>query len=118
MSVHGPSRTCKLPENIFRDAAAGPPNEAIIDSCGRPIHFGAIAPAAATFKDMYDTADDAAIIYSFDTPDIARKIRMYTSPLLIAEPKQISAHDLRPRKRITCGMESSSVGSSKTVNEF
>ena len=41
---------------------------------------------------MYDAADDPAIIRPLDTPYIRRQMRFYPLPLLIAEPKQVSAH--------------------------
>jgi hypothetical protein len=96
LSVDAASSTCELAEKIFPDSAPGPANKAIIDGRGRPIGFWTIAPTASTLDNMYYTADDTAVIYSFNASNIARKMRLYTSPLLIAEPKQISAHDLCP----------------------
>jgi hypothetical protein len=56
----------ELPEQVFPDAAPRPPSEAIVDRRRRPIGFGTIAPAAAAFQHVYDTADDAATILPLD----------------------------------------------------
>jgi hypothetical protein len=45
---------------------------------------------------VHDAADDAAIVYSRDAPDIRRQVRSDPLPLLIAEPKQFPAHDPNP----------------------
>jgi hypothetical protein len=45
---------------------------------------------------MHDPADDPAIVYPLDTAHIARQIRPNSSPLLVAQPKQILAHDPDP----------------------
>jgi len=45
---------------------------------------------------MHDTADDAAIICSLDAAYVRRQIRLDPLPLLIAQPKQILAHDPDP----------------------
>src|SRR5690242_11974995 len=87
LNVDAASSTCKLAEKIFPNAASSPADEAIIDRCRWPICFGTIAPAASTFENMYDPADDSTIIYSFDSSNILRQMWLYTSPLLIAEPK-------------------------------
>jgi hypothetical protein len=41
---------------------------------------------------MHDAADDSAIIRPLDAPDICRD----PPPLLIAQPKQVIAHDPNP----------------------
>ena len=45
---------------------------------------------------MYDPADDAAIVRSFNAPHIRRQMRFDPFPLLIAKPKQVLAHNPDP----------------------
>jgi hypothetical protein len=45
---------------------------------------------------VHDTADDAAIIRPLDPADIHRQVRFDPLPLLIAQPKQVPAHDPNP----------------------
>jgi uncharacterized protein len=45
---------------------------------------------------MHDAADDAAIVRPLDAPDIRRQVRLDPLPLLIAQPKQVAAHDPNP----------------------
>jgi len=45
---------------------------------------------------MYDAADDAPIVRSFDTSHIRRQTRLDPPPLLIAQPKKVLAHDPDP----------------------
>ncbi len=60
-----------------------------------------MAPAAATFQHVHDAADDAAIVRPFDAPYIPRQVGFNPIPLLIAQPKQVLAHDPDPfQKRI------------------
>jgi uncharacterized protein len=47
---------------------------------------------------MYDAADDTTIIRPLDTPNIRRQMRFYPLPLLMAQPKQVLAHDPTPQK--------------------
>jgi hypothetical protein len=50
---------------------------------------------------MHNAADDPTIINSLDASDVGRQMRLDPSPLLIAQPKQIPAHDPDPfQKRI------------------
>jgi hypothetical protein len=50
---------------------------------------------------VHDAADDAAIVYPLDAPDIRRQVRFDPLQLLIAQPKQVPAHDPNPlQKRI------------------
>jgi len=92
----------ELPEQVFPYAAPCPPSEAIVDRRRRPIGFGTIGPAAAAFQHVYDAADDAAIILSLDTTHIGWQVRFDPLPLLVAQPKQIPAHDPNPSlKRIS-----------------
>jgi len=41
---------------------------------------------------MHDAADDSAIVRPLDAPDIHRQVRLE----LIAQPKQVAAHDPNP----------------------
>jgi hypothetical protein len=45
---------------------------------------------------VHNAADDAAIVRSLDTPYIRRQVRFDPLPLLVAQPKQIPAHDPDP----------------------
>jgi hypothetical protein len=45
---------------------------------------------------MHNAADDPAIVRSLDAPDIRRQVRFDPLPLLIAQPKQVPAHDPNP----------------------
>ena len=45
---------------------------------------------------MYDAADDAAIVLSLDTTHIGWQVSFDPLPLLVAQPKQIPAHDPNP----------------------
>src|ERR1700739_1829546 len=73
-----------------------PAHKAVINGCRRAIFGRAIAPAASALENMHDPADDPAIVYPLDTAHIARQIRPNSSPLLVAQPKQILAHDPDP----------------------
>jgi uncharacterized protein len=42
---------------------------------------------------MHDPADHAPIVLPLDTAHIRRKMRFDPGPLLIAQPKQVLAHD-------------------------
>ena len=92
----------ELPKQVFPYAAPCPPSEAIVDRRRRPISLGTIGPAAAAFQHMYDAADDAAIILPLDTTHVGWQVRFDPLPLLVAQPKQIPAHDPNPSlKRIS-----------------
>jgi hypothetical protein len=52
---------------------------------------------------VHDAADDAAIIHSLDAPDVCRQMRFNPLPLLIAQPKQVSAHDPRSSSKNESG---------------
>jgi uncharacterized protein len=45
---------------------------------------------------VHDTADHAAIVHPLDAPDIRWQARFDPLPLLIAQPKQVPAHDPDP----------------------
>jgi hypothetical protein len=45
---------------------------------------------------MYDPADDPTIIDPLHTANIGRQMRLDPSPLFVAQPKQILAHDPDP----------------------
>jgi hypothetical protein len=63
---------------------------------------------------MHDAADNAAIIRPLDAPDIRRQVRFDPLPLLVAQPKQIPAHDPDPPSK----NESGSYRQSGRINEF
>jgi hypothetical protein len=63
---------------------------------------------------MHNAADDAAIVNSLHTANIGRQMRLNPSPLLVAQPKQISAHDPGPSSK----NESGSYCRGAKVNEF
>src|SRR5262249_35934224 len=86
----------ELPEQVFPDAAPSPAHKAVIDRCRRTILRRAIAPATAALQYMHDAADDSAIVRPLDAPDICRQVRLDPLPLLIAQPKQVAAHDPNP----------------------
>src|SRR6185312_9317294 len=98
LHVYGSSIPGKLAEKVFPDATPRPANKAIIDCRRRTILGWAIAPAAAGFQDVHDTADNSTIINSLDTSYIRRQMRPNPPPLLIAQPKQVLAHDPDPPK--------------------
>jgi hypothetical protein len=64
--------------------------------CRRTIVGRAIAPATAALQHVHDAANDAAIVHPLDAPDIRRQVRFDPLPLLIAQPKQVPAHDPNP----------------------
>ena len=45
---------------------------------------------------MHDAADDAAVVRPLDAPYIRRQMRFDPSPLLVAQPKQVLAHNSDP----------------------
>jgi uncharacterized protein len=45
---------------------------------------------------MHNAADHAAVIHALDAPHIHRQMTFNPLPLLIAQPKQIPAHDPDP----------------------
>jgi hypothetical protein len=45
---------------------------------------------------MHDPADDPTIIDPLYAPNIRRQMRLDPSPLLVAQPKQVRAHDPDP----------------------
>jgi hypothetical protein len=103
----------ELAEQVFPYAAPRPPSEAIVDRRRRPVGFRTIGPAAAALQHVYDAADDAAIILTFDTTHIGWQAGFDPLPLLVAQPKQIPAHDpILPLR------ESVSYCHSRKINEF
>jgi hypothetical protein len=92
----------ELPEQVFPYAAPRPPSEAIVDRRRRPVGFGTIGPAAAALQHVYDAADNPAIVLPLNTTHIGWQVRLDPPPLLVAQPKQIPAHDPNPSlKRIS-----------------
>ena len=96
LCVCGSSVSSKLPEQVFPDATPRPAHKAIIDRCRRSILGRAIAPATAAFQNMHDAADDAAVVRPLDAPYIRRQMRFDSSPLFVAQPKQVPAHNPDP----------------------
>jgi hypothetical protein len=96
LRVDGSSVPSKFPEQVFPDAAPRPAQKAVIDRCRRAILGRAIAPATAALQYVHDAADNAAIVHPPDTPNIRRQVRFDPLPLLIVQPKQVSAHDPNP----------------------
>jgi len=45
---------------------------------------------------VHDSADDPAIINPLNPANVGRQMRLNPRPLLVAQPKQILAHDLDP----------------------
>jgi hypothetical protein len=45
---------------------------------------------------MHDAADDAAVVRPLDAPYIRRQMRFDSSPLFVAQPKQVPAHNPDP----------------------
>jgi len=85
----------KFPEQIFPDPAPRPAHEAVIDRRRRTIGRRAIAPATAAFQHLHDAADDAAVVHPLDAADIRGQERLDPLPLLVAQPKQIPAHNFK-----------------------
>jgi hypothetical protein len=50
---------------------------------------------------MDDPADHAPVVLPLDTAHIRRQMRFYPFPLLIAQPKQVLAHDPDPQTNQT-----------------
>ena len=96
LRICGSSVPGELPEQVFPDAAPSPAHKAVIDRCRRTILRRAIAPTTAALQYMHDAADDSAIVRPLDAPDIRRQVRFDPLPLLIAQPKQVVAHDPNP----------------------
>jgi len=90
----------KLSEQVFPNSTPCPAYKAIIDRRRRTVFRRTIAPAAAAFQHMNDTADDAAIVCTLNTTDIRRQMRFDPPPLFLAQPKQVLAHDPPFQNRI------------------
>jgi len=67
---------------------------------------------------MHDPADDPTIIDPIHTANVGRQMRLDPSPLLIAQPKQIPAHDPDPPKANQDRMESELPCFGTPINEF
>jgi hypothetical protein len=67
---------------------------------------------------MHDPADDAAIVHPLNTTNIRWQMRLNPSPLLVAQPKQISPHDPDPLPTNQNRMESGLSCCSTTIIEF
>jgi hypothetical protein len=92
----------EFPKQVFPYAAPRPPSEAIIDRRGRPVDIRTIGPPATALQHVYDAADNPPIVLPLDTAHIGWQVGFDPLPLLVAQPKQISAHDSNPSlKRIS-----------------
>jgi uncharacterized protein len=63
---------------------------------------------------VYYSADNTAIIDPIDAPDIPRQMSFDPLPLLVAQPKQVLAHDPDPPSK----NESGSYCQNQKINEF
>ena len=82
--------------NRFSQTPRRPAHKAIIDRCRRSILGRAIAPATAAFQNMHDAADDAAVVRPLDRPVHPSADAVRSVPLLVAQPKQVPAHNPDP----------------------
>src|SRR6516164_4049433 len=89
-------RSQQVPGTGFPRRAPRPAHKAVIDRCRRTILGRAIASATAALQHVHNAADDAGIVHPLDAPDIPRQVGFDPLPLLIAEPKQVPAHDPNP----------------------
>ena len=99
LRLRGSPVPSKLAEQIFPDAAACPACEAVVDCRRRTILGRAITPTATALQHMHDPADHAAVVCPLDATDVSRQTRLDPRPLLIAQPKQIPAHDPDPLQK-------------------
>jgi hypothetical protein len=68
---------------------------------------------------MHDPADDPTIIDPLDAPNIRRQMRLDPSPLLVAQPKQVRAHNPDPSSKTNqIRMESGLFCFDTRINEF
>ena len=77
-------------------SALSPAIEPIVDRRVRTIVGRAIAPACAALKHVNDTADNASIVFARRACLVRWQMRLYLSPLLVAEPEQSFAHPSPP----------------------
>ena len=96
LRVRGSSTSGQFPEQVLPQPATRPTHEAVIDRRRRTILGRAIAPAAPALENMHDPADDPPIINPLNAAHIGRQMRLNPRPLLVAQPKQIPAHDPDP----------------------
>jgi hypothetical protein len=88
--------TGEFPEQVFPYAAPRPSSEAIVDCRRWPVGFGTIGPAATAFQHVNNATDYAPIVLALDATYIGWQVRFDPLPLLVAQPKQIPAHDANP----------------------
>jgi hypothetical protein len=72
---------------------------------------------------VHNAADDAAVVRPLDAPYIRRQMRFDLSPLLVAQPKQVPAHNPDPlpttnQDRIVRAEELMSFDPSTTLADF
>ena len=119
LCLYRPSTSGKLPEQVLPDAALRPAHETVIDRRGRTILWRTITPAAAALENMNDPTDHTAVVHPLLASNIRRQMRFNPSPILVAQPKQVLAHDLDPSpKPNQAGMESGLSCLSSKINEF
>jgi len=99
LRIGGSAVPSQLAEYVLPDATPCPANKPIIDRRWRAIFGWTIAPAATAFEYMHDAADNPPIVHSINPSHIRRQMKLDLLPLLIAQPKQILAHDPDPFHR-------------------
>jgi len=99
LRICGSSVPGKVPEQVLPNPALGPTHKAIINRGRRTILGRAIAPPAAALEHVHDTADHAAIVFPLHPTHICRQVRLDPAPLLLAQPKQVLAHDPDPLQK-------------------
>jgi hypothetical protein len=67
---------------------------------------------------MHNPADNTPIVHSLNTAHVCRQMRLNPLPLLIAQPKEILAHDPDPLKTNQVRIESGLPCLSSKINEF
>src|ERR1700694_5495847 len=86
------SGCCDSGEYGLPNSPLAPAREAIVDRLVRPILKRAVLPTASHLLHMHDPTQNPSIIMALGTTLVGRQMRFHFRPLLIVEPKQISAH--------------------------
>jgi hypothetical protein len=74
-------------------------DEPVVNRRMRTVLRRAILPTAAALEHVHDPADHAAIVFALDATHISRQVRSNPCPLLVAQPKQVLAHDPDPLQK-------------------
>ena len=90
------SRRCQSAEDVRPNAFGCPAHKAVIERLMRAIDIRRIDPAPAGFQNMYDAADDTAIIDPWFAACIRRKMRLKPRKLCGVQPEIISNHYRSP----------------------